>query len=64
MKTYLVTFVVELPEERYADWSEQNDVYGSVLWAISKDEGHLIKAEEVPNNFIDKYAIFDEFGSV
>ena len=64
MKTYMVTYVVEIPEESYVDWSEQNDVYGSIMLEMAKDNGHMVDVQEVPNYSMNKYKIFDEAGGV
>jgi len=64
MKTYLVTYVVEIPEESYSDWSEQNDVYGSIMLEMANDAGHMVEVKEIPNGSVDKYKIFDEAGGV
>jgi len=64
MKSYVVTLLVELPESSYYDWSEQTDVYISVLKEIDDGNAHMIELKEVPNNTVDKYTIFDEFGGV
>jgi len=64
MKSYFVTYLVELPEESYADWSEQNDVYGSIMLEMANDNGHMVVVTEVPNGSVDKFAIFNEAGGV
>jgi len=64
MKSYLVTYLVEIPEESYINWSEQNDVYGSIMLEMANDCGHMIEVKEVPNGLVNKYEIFDEAGGV
>ncbi len=64
MKTYKVTYVVELPEESYANWSEQNDVYFSIMLEVDKGNASMVEVLEVPNGSMDKYTIFDEAGGI
>ena len=64
MKTYKVTYVVELSEEDYSHWSEQNDVYGSVMLEVENGNAAMVEVLEVPNGSIDKHTIFDEAGGV
>lgn len=64
MKTYVVTYVVEVPEEAYESWSEGSDIPISLMNIVEKGDGHFVAYKEVENHSQNKYAIFDEFGGI